>query len=486
MVQSPNTESRGSVIAILGVPFDVVTLEDTVHRIRGMIASKRPHYLATANVDFLVQAREDVELMRILFEAHLVLCDGTPLIWAARWLGGSLPERVAGSDLVPRLLAESKQSGWRVFFLGGTAESVRAAETNTRSKYPGIQLVGAYSPPFKPLLEMDHADITARIKAAAPDILFVAFGCPKQEKWISMHYRNLGVPVCVGVGATIDFLAGTFKRAPEWMQRTGTEWIFRMLQEPKRLAKRYFKDAWVFGGCLLRQILLIKRHRRLAQGPPRVMVETSLPDFSLIQAPQRMDAEAARLGLDSWDKSVADASTVLNLSETRFIDSTGVGALIRLHRTARESGHSLVLVCPPGNVRQALDSMKMSSLFTLTDNLTDAGLQVRKKAASPNRSGFHSTGAQTMAWEGEITAGNTAEILASAVARFESLPEDSHITIDLSRVRFVDSSGVGLMLTLKKRAWRRGCIVRFDRPSEPVLNVLRVTKLEAFLTGVIS
>ena len=239
MLPVPNKPSttRRDPIAILGVPFDNITTAETLAIIGQMIASSQPHYAATANVDFVVQALEDGELRRILFDAHLVLADGQPLVWASRFLGNPLPERVTGSGMIPQLLALAEQNDWKVFFLGGTEKSVATAAEKTRGKHPQLQLVGAYSPPFKPLLEMDHEDILRRIRKAKPDILLVAFGCPKQEKWISMNYRVAGVPFCVGVGATIDFLAGTFKRAPVWMQRTGTEWIFRMLQEPQRLVK---------------------------------------------------------------------------------------------------------------------------------------------------------------------------------------------------------------------------------------------------------
>lgn len=250
--------SDRSPIAILGVRFDNVTLAGTIARIEEMIASRRPHYIATANIDFLVQARADAELRRILFDAPLILCDGTPLVWASRWLGNPLPERVAGSDLVPRLLGVAAEKGYRIFFLGGREEVLRDAVENVRAKHPRIEIAGHLSPPFAPLHAMDHAAIRREIVAAKPDLLFVSFGCPKQEKWIAMNYRELGVPVCIGVGATVDFLAGAMKRAPLWMQRCGLEWLFRLLQEPRRLARRYFHDMLVFGAPFLRQWLMLR------------------------------------------------------------------------------------------------------------------------------------------------------------------------------------------------------------------------------------
>ena len=161
-------------IAILGVPFDNVTTVEAAQLVHQMIASRQPHYLVTANVDFLVQAQADVELRRILFDAHLVLCDGTPLVWASRLLGNPLPERVAGADFAPLLIRIASEKNYRLFFLGGTPESTAQALANIKAKYPQLSMAG-YSPPFNKLLEMDHDQIKRRIQrsSAGPLICFV-------------------------------------------------------------------------------------------------------------------------------------------------------------------------------------------------------------------------------------------------------------------------------------------------------------------------
>lgn len=226
-------------VVMMGVPFDQVTTPQALALIEEMIASRRPHMLATANVDFLAQAQLDAPLREILLNTDLVVCDGTPLVWLSKWLGDPLPERVAGSDMVPLLLTLSAAKGYRVYFLGGREDVMRKGLAIIRERWPALTIAGAYSPPFAPLEKMDHADLVRRLKAAAPDILFVAFGCPKQEKWIAMNMREANVPVSVGIGASIDFIAGVVKRAPVWMRKSGLEWIYRIIQEPKRLAGRY-------------------------------------------------------------------------------------------------------------------------------------------------------------------------------------------------------------------------------------------------------
>src|SRR5712691_1983654 len=149
-------------IALLGVPFAPFTLSQTLAEIETMIASGRPHYVVTANVDFLVQARKDAELRRILVQADLCVCDGMPLVWASRWLGNPLPERVAGADLVPELLEIAAAKNYRLFFLGGKPEVAEKAVANLQRRFPQLMIAGQFSPPFGPLHEMPNEEIVRR------------------------------------------------------------------------------------------------------------------------------------------------------------------------------------------------------------------------------------------------------------------------------------------------------------------------------------
>lgn len=246
-IPSKSTLTRPNrAVDLLGIAFDNVTLTQTLHRFDAMIASGQPHYVATANVDFVVRARRDPAFHRALHGAHMILCDGTPLLWASRWFGKPLCERVAGSDLVLPLLEFAAQKKFRVFFLGTTPQISDRAVENVRRQFPGI-VVDNFSPPFRPLPDMDNDEIARRIRAARADIVLVAFGSPKAELWMAANYLTVGAPVMIGVGATIDFLAGHVKRAPQWMRQYGLEWIFRLLQEPRRLFRRYMTDLWHFG-----------------------------------------------------------------------------------------------------------------------------------------------------------------------------------------------------------------------------------------------
>jgi N-acetylglucosaminyldiphosphoundecaprenol N-acetyl-beta-D-mannosaminyltransferase len=240
-------------VLVLGVPFDPITLDCAVDRIESMVAEGGVHYVVTPNVDFLVKARRDAELHRILVGADLVLCDGKPIVWASRWLGDALPCRVAGSDLIPSLLQRAAERGWRVFLLGGGPGVASEASRRIAAAHPSLPKVAYHSPPYRALDEMNNAEIIERVRAEVPDVLLVCFGCPKQEKWISRHRSVLDVPVMIGAGGTIDFLAGRIARAPVWMRRSGTEWLFRLYQEPRRLAERYADDLIHFFPAVLAQ-----------------------------------------------------------------------------------------------------------------------------------------------------------------------------------------------------------------------------------------
>jgi N-acetylglucosaminyldiphosphoundecaprenol N-acetyl-beta-D-mannosaminyltransferase len=473
-------------IAILGVPFDNVTKAEALNLIERMVASRQPHYLVTPNLDFLVQARADVELRRILFEAHLVVCDGTPLVWASRWLGNPLPERVAGADLVPLLIELAARKGYRLFLLGATPEASQRAVCRLQARHPGLIIAGSYSPPFNKLLEMDHVEIRRRILAARPDVLLVSLGCPKQEKWIAMNYHALGVPVTAGVGATIDFLAGQVRRAPAWMQRSGTEWVFRLAQEPRRLVRRYAKDLWGFGSSILPQwwhLQFRAAGRARERTPPTTAPGTAaLQDCRVIRLPAQLDCATVRQTPEPDPSPEAPRHLLLDLSRVRFIDSTGIGWLIRLQKTVRRRSGYMVLVAPGAPVYRALALMRLTDFFPIAADLAAAEALIRTRIQEEAASvGLDSTGlGARIVWRGEITAANAPEVWQQTRQRLSALPADEPWTIDLEKLRFIDSSGLGLMVRLKKLARSEGKGLRLAKMQPAVRNVLRLAQMEAF------
>ena len=232
-----------SLVSVFGVPIDNVTMDEVMNKVEQWIEEGGFHQIATANTDFLINSIEDEELEEVLSRCDMVIADGMPLVWTSVLKGKRLKERVTGSDMVPRLAELSAREGYSIFLLGSTGESLAGAVNWMETNHPGVRIAGSYSPDFAPLESMDHEAILSRVRAARPDILLVAFGNPKQEKWLCMHRDRLDVPVCIGVGASFDFLAGAVKRAPRWMQQSGLEWAYRVGQEPGRLAGRYVRNA---------------------------------------------------------------------------------------------------------------------------------------------------------------------------------------------------------------------------------------------------
>ena len=468
-------------IALLGVAFDNLTLRECVDRIEEMIASRRSHYVVTANVDFLAQARRDLELQHILLNAPLVLCDGTPLVWASRLFGNPLPERVAGADVVPELIRVAAERQYRLFFLGATEEANTEAIARLRARFPGLQ-IEHYSPPFRPLPELDDAEIIRRIRAAQPDLLFVAFGCPKAEKWMAMHYPELGVPVAMGVGATIDFLAGRVKRAPLWMQRGGVEWVYRLGQEPRRLLKRYATDLWYFAGAMVRQCWTMRSRFGAKPSPSRTAVIQSNGTWQRVEAARSLVKDSIERDATVWMLIAgADRHCLLELATTTRIDSTGVAALVHLKKVLRLAGRQLILLSPSRAVRRALQAMRLQDFFEIANDALEARavLQARLR----ERDAFMADDSTSLlVWLGEIPATTAEQIwhcTRAAIHRARS-PAESWI-LGLGGVRFLDSGGVNWLVRSVDIAGAHGIRLRFSDPSPPVRNVLRVARREYLL-----
>jgi N-acetylglucosaminyldiphosphoundecaprenol N-acetyl-beta-D-mannosaminyltransferase len=240
--RGPTAAARDRVW-VWGVPFAPFSMADTLSAIEGLIQARQPTYFITANVHYAMLSHQNADVVAINDRAAFILADGAPLVWASRLQHAALPERVAGSDLIFELSALAARKGYRLFFLGGPEGVAVEAARRLTDRYPGLQVVGTECPPFrKPTPEEEEA-LADRIRAANPDILFVAFGQPKGERWIVSNLERLAVPVSVQVGASLDFAAGRIRRAPRWMQKSGLEWAFRLSREPRRLLGRYASNA---------------------------------------------------------------------------------------------------------------------------------------------------------------------------------------------------------------------------------------------------
>ncbi|MBN2656315.1 MAG: WecB/TagA/CpsF family glycosyltransferase [Spirochaetales bacterium] len=230
-------------VDICRVEIDNLRTDEALERIDSFIESGKSHYIVTPNVDHIIKLQNDRDFQEIYRNASLVLADGQPLIWASRFLGTPIVEKISGSDLLPALCRHAASKGYSVFFLGGRPGAADKAAEKLSQSIKDLKIAGTYCPDFG--FEKDpeeNCKIVSLLRDSNADILFVGLGAPKQEKWIYNFHNDYGIPLSAGIGVSFEFIAGMVKRAPLWMQRSGLEWFWRVMMEPGRLWKRYFID----------------------------------------------------------------------------------------------------------------------------------------------------------------------------------------------------------------------------------------------------
>jgi N-acetylglucosaminyldiphosphoundecaprenol N-acetyl-beta-D-mannosaminyltransferase len=244
---------------VLDIDVDKVTNQEVLRMVQTFIESGKSHQIITANVDFCMLARTDPEFRDVVNAASLCVADGMPLVWASKYLGSPLPERVNGTNLVYALCREGQVRHYRFFLLGAEDEVCASAAEILARDYPGLEIAGCYSPPFGPFSDVENQRIVRKVREACPDILLVAMGPPRAQKWIAAYQEACRVPVAIGIGGALDFVAGKYKRAPVWMQDHGFEWLFRLCVDFRRLWQRYLIRDMPFIPLTFRQRLSTAR-----------------------------------------------------------------------------------------------------------------------------------------------------------------------------------------------------------------------------------
>lgn len=239
---------------VLGVRVHAVDPEQALERIEQWIATREPRYVCHANVHGVIEAWRDPVLRRVYNRAGLTVADGMPLVWLGRWHGHRTVRRVYGPDLMLALAARAATAGYRCYLYGGAPGVGDELAAVLRRRFPGLQVVGTDAPPFRALTVEEDEAAVRRINAARPDIVWVGLGCPRQEHWMAAHRDRLDAPVLIGVGAAFDFHVGRVPQAPRWLMRLGLEWLFRLLQEPRRLWRRYLLYNPLFAALLVLEL----------------------------------------------------------------------------------------------------------------------------------------------------------------------------------------------------------------------------------------
>ncbi|WP_309400705.1 WecB/TagA/CpsF family glycosyltransferase [Cerasicoccus maritimus] len=460
------------IAVLLGLPFHDLTMEEALDECRFALDSTQQVYFVTANVDFAAQAYENENLRKILFFAKRVVCDGMPLIWISKVLGHPLRERVAGSDLTPRLLQICSEKKKRVYFFGSDEKTLGEVVQILSDKMPELTIAGYESPPMGKIQDWDNDGVIQRIRDAKTDLLLVALGCPKQEDWIYLFHQRTGASLSIGIGASLDFVSGKQVRAPIWMQRTGMEWLWRMGTNPKRLLGRYARDFLFLGWVTLKQ-LLTQRRRTVEQVSTGQSIESEPANFlKLVWSGSVERATLETLAMpENWEKPV-----LLDLSGIDFMDSAGMGALAGMARNAREAKQALGLLKPSDTVMRTLKAVRLDSLFKFLDD-------EQAFSAWLTESEMSQTGADTIRFQlDKWYDKSNAHLLTSKLQTLiKANPQVKRLLLDCSQVTFIDSSGITSLLVVRRQLLERGGAVELVDPSPPVRRVVSLLCMESFL-----
>jgi N-acetylglucosaminyldiphosphoundecaprenol N-acetyl-beta-D-mannosaminyltransferase len=257
--QDPSREQLTRV-DVLGVRLNAGTMNAALDAVSQWVNDEAPGYAIFRDVHGVMVAQRQPEVLEAHARAALVACDGMPLVWASRWAGAQNAERVYGPEFMLALCARAETEGWKSFFYGGNPGVGELLSTRLRERFPRLQCVGEYSPPFRPLTADEDAAAVKMINDSGADLVWVGLSTPKQELWMADHLGRLDAPALLGVGAAFDFLTGEVRQAPRWIRRTGFEWLFRLAMEPRRLARRYLRNNPAFV-------------RGILSNPPRLLTD---------------------------------------------------------------------------------------------------------------------------------------------------------------------------------------------------------------------
>ena len=239
-------------IDVLGVGISAINMKMAVDEITRWIDEGEHHYVCVTGVHGVMESQRDPELLRIHNESGLTTPDGMPMVWSARWAGSRHVDRVYGPDLMLEVCRVAADRGWTSYFYGAKQGVPEMLARRLQERFPGLKVVGSYSPPFRDLTDEEQLEIIDRINEASPDLVWVGLSTPKQERWVASHIGKLNAAALLAVGAAFDIHAGKLRQAPRWMQRSGLEWLYRLYREPRRLLRRYLRNNPRFVVAMLR------------------------------------------------------------------------------------------------------------------------------------------------------------------------------------------------------------------------------------------
>jgi N-acetylglucosaminyldiphosphoundecaprenol N-acetyl-beta-D-mannosaminyltransferase len=242
-------------VPILGVNVSAITMDDALQAVAGWVSARAPHYVCVTPAHSVMECHDHPDLRAIYNASGLTTPDGMAIVWLLKWKGQKNVSRVYGPDLLLALSEYGVSRGYRHYFYGGAPGVAERLAGLLAQRFPGLCVAGIESPPFRPATDQEDLETIERIRSAQPDVVWVGIGSPRQERWMADHLEKFAVPALIGVGAAFDFLSGSKKQAPRWIQRSGLEWFYRFLQEPRRLFRRYILGYPRFVWLVLKEVL---------------------------------------------------------------------------------------------------------------------------------------------------------------------------------------------------------------------------------------
>jgi N-acetylglucosaminyldiphosphoundecaprenol N-acetyl-beta-D-mannosaminyltransferase len=347
------------VYCILGLPFDAVDMAGAVLRVRDAVARRKPCFISTPNLNFLIGCRNDRAFRGSVIDSDLSIADGMPLVWIARLLGVPIPERVAGAGLFEALRRDVSHP-LAAYFFGGPEGVAEAACARLNAAPSGVRCAGWASPGFGSVEDMSGDAAIAAINASGADFLLVSLGAKKGQAWIERNRAGINVPVISHLGAVVNFVAGRLARAPGWMQRSGLEWLWRIREEPG-LWRRYASDGLALAGLLVTRVvphfLHIHRHAPVQPELDRAAIDTQQSGGETILrlrgAWTRGNLGALRAALSA--AQAADTDVRIDLGDVSYVDSAVLGLLMLLYGSQAARGRRLSCVLLDRRVRKAFE-----------------------------------------------------------------------------------------------------------------------------------
>jgi N-acetylglucosaminyldiphosphoundecaprenol N-acetyl-beta-D-mannosaminyltransferase len=477
-------------VVVLGIPFKDVSFNDVVEWVNQRVRSRCPGYIATANMDFIMQAWRDPEQQRILLEADLVVADGIPIVWLSRLMGFGLKERVTGSDLVPMFAKLCAREGFSLYGLGGAPGVAEKAMECLSQRYPGLRVAGCYSPPKADVLAMNNAEILSKLEAADPDILLVAFGAPKQEKWVNMHIREWRVPVSIGIGGSLDFLAGAQKRAPRIIQKCALEWLWRMMSDPPRLFKRYISNIFFFSIALIKLFVLrygpSGKMPRVMSDPTEANVLKSL-HAKRIAFPDPADSCAVEAFRNACTDATGISSLVVDLEQRDWLTILEMGILVEGSRTCRSKGRHFYVLAGHPRAAKAFRFFHLNHYLHAAERIEEIiqAIRSQRSCAGERKTCVVSGGRLTLALPAELTAANLEPFRTTFEQAWQGWEQQKHregVTVDATAIEFLDSAAMGFLNAIRKQTAQAGLAFQCLGFHGAALQTLKIARLDTLFS----